>query len=254
MLPTHFPKLALVAHRGLATHYPENTWLALEQAILAEARVIEFDIQLSSDHVPVVIHDETLARTCGVVGKVGDFTAAELTALSCGYADRFAETFADITIDRLDTVVQQFSSYPDAFLLAELKEESVARFGLQVCMRGVYEALEPVRDRTCIISFASEVVTDARAHGWSTGWCVDDYDESSRAVADRVRPDMLLVDEVNLHSPADLWPGDWQWAAWEVVDPVRAAALMRLGVHHVETYDCAALAADPAVQAALKQA
>ena len=46
MLPTHFPKLALVAHRGLATHYPENTWLALEQAILAEARVIEFDIQL----------------------------------------------------------------------------------------------------------------------------------------------------------------------------------------------------------------
>ena len=37
---------------------------------MAEARVIEFDIQLSSDHVPAVIHDETLARTCGVVGKV----------------------------------------------------------------------------------------------------------------------------------------------------------------------------------------
>ena len=67
-------------------------------------------------------------------------------------------------------------------------------------------------------------------------------------------PFFVLVDEVNLHSPADLWPGDWQWAAWDVVDPVRAAALMRLGVHHVETYDCAALAADPAVQAALKQA
>lgn len=53
----------VVAHRGLSSLAPENTIAAFEQAYETGADFIEFDVHLSKDGVPVVIHDATLART-----------------------------------------------------------------------------------------------------------------------------------------------------------------------------------------------
>ena len=50
----------LVAHRGYALHYPENTLIGIEAAIRAGARYVEVDVQLSADKVPVLFHDRTL--------------------------------------------------------------------------------------------------------------------------------------------------------------------------------------------------
>ena len=60
------------AHRGFRSKYPENTILAFSKAVEAGAHGIEFDVHLSSDGIPVIIHDETLERTCGVFGFVKD--------------------------------------------------------------------------------------------------------------------------------------------------------------------------------------
>ncbi|MCH8856364.1 MAG: glycerophosphodiester phosphodiesterase, partial [Proteobacteria bacterium] len=43
-----------IAHRGWQGKYPENTYRAIAGAIDAGAKNVEFDIQLSSDHVPVL--------------------------------------------------------------------------------------------------------------------------------------------------------------------------------------------------------
>lgn len=70
----------LYAHRGLhdnETEAPENSMAAFSRAVEAGFG-IELDIQLTKDKVPVVFHDMTLKRICGVEGKVCDFTYDEL--------------------------------------------------------------------------------------------------------------------------------------------------------------------------------
>ncbi len=80
-----------VAHRGyhdLNKKIWENTLSAFSRAVEA-GFAIECDIQLSSDSVPMVFHDDTLERLCGIKGDVREKTAAELGLLAVGgTADR----------------------------------------------------------------------------------------------------------------------------------------------------------------------
>ncbi len=68
------------AHRGLfdnKTEAPENSLAAFRKAV-EEGYGIEWDVQLSKDKVPVVFHDKTLKRMCGIEGNVWDYTLSEL--------------------------------------------------------------------------------------------------------------------------------------------------------------------------------
>ena len=70
----------LYAHRGLHGNEgdaPENSMKAFEKAVHG-GYGMEMDIQLSKDGIPVVFHDFTLKRLCGVAGKVKDYTFREL--------------------------------------------------------------------------------------------------------------------------------------------------------------------------------
>ena len=53
---------------------------AFHHAALAHRAVLELDVRLSRDRVPIVVHDETVDRTTDGCGRVGDLTAAELRA------------------------------------------------------------------------------------------------------------------------------------------------------------------------------
>lgn len=70
-----------VAHRGLNNAYPENTLLAFEMACLAGYKVIELDIQPTSDGHLVVHHDLTVDRMTNGTGNVAAKTLAEIQAL-----------------------------------------------------------------------------------------------------------------------------------------------------------------------------
>lgn len=79
MLKT-LPKI--IAHRGASLSAPENTMAAFIKAYHMGAQMFECDVQLSRDHVPVIIHDDTVDRTTKSHGIVYDFSYAELSALS----------------------------------------------------------------------------------------------------------------------------------------------------------------------------
>ena len=66
------------AHRGLHNEsFPENSLGAFRNAV--EHRYgIELDIQLSKDKIPMVFHDATLNRVCGIDGKLAEYTCEEL--------------------------------------------------------------------------------------------------------------------------------------------------------------------------------
>lgn len=70
----------LYAHRGLhdnRSQAPENSMAAFRKAVEA-GYGIEMDVQLTADKVPVIFHDFTLARVCGVQGYVKDYTFKQL--------------------------------------------------------------------------------------------------------------------------------------------------------------------------------
>lgn len=79
------------AHRGLhdnKTDAPENSMKAFRKAVDA-GYGIELDVQLTKDRIPVVFHDESLKRVCGVDGNVRDYTYEELQQFSlCGSKER----------------------------------------------------------------------------------------------------------------------------------------------------------------------
>lgn len=70
-----------IGHRGAKGHLPENTLASFEKAIAFGVDMIELDVRLSSDKIPMVIHDETIDRTTSKTGLVTDYSAKELQAL-----------------------------------------------------------------------------------------------------------------------------------------------------------------------------
>lgn len=79
-----WPVSPLIAHRCGGALAPENTLAGLRVAAGLGCRAVEFDVMLSADGVPVLIHDETLERTTDGRGRVCDHTAAELARLDAG--------------------------------------------------------------------------------------------------------------------------------------------------------------------------
>ena len=79
----------VVAHRGLASKYPENTLVGIRAALSAGVRFLEVDLQLSADGVAFVHHDWETLRTCGLEGTIGERSAEELSTLSASYSERF---------------------------------------------------------------------------------------------------------------------------------------------------------------------
>src|SRR6185503_14444987 len=74
----------ILGHRGASAVAPENTLAAFSRAMSDGADGIEFDVRLSRDGVPVVIHDANLNRTAGVARRVSDLTAKELQEIDVG--------------------------------------------------------------------------------------------------------------------------------------------------------------------------
>lgn len=70
-----------IGHRGAKGHGTENTIASFQKALELGVDMIELDVCISKDFIPVVIHDSTVNRTTTSKGKVTDFTAQELQHL-----------------------------------------------------------------------------------------------------------------------------------------------------------------------------
>ncbi|MBQ8804493.1 MAG: glycerophosphodiester phosphodiesterase [Tyzzerella sp.] len=140
------------AHRGLfdnASDAPENSLKAIRKAVEA-GYGIEFDVQLSKDDVPVVFHDASLKRMCGVDGKVWEYTLEELQKMKLVDSDETIPTFKKV----LETVGGKVP------LIIEYKME---RAGTKVCELG-NALLEKYEGPYCIESFHPFAVKWYRDH------------------------------------------------------------------------------------------
>jgi glycerophosphoryl diester phosphodiesterase len=71
----------VVAHRGASATEPDNTLVAFEAAIAAGADAVELDVRLTSDGVPVILHDADVSGSTDGSGFVHEMTLAEVKRL-----------------------------------------------------------------------------------------------------------------------------------------------------------------------------
>ena len=79
-----WPYPRLIAHRGAGKSAPENTLSAMRHGARQGYRMFEYDVKLSRDQVPVLLHDATLDRTSNAVGAVAKYSFNELIQFDYG--------------------------------------------------------------------------------------------------------------------------------------------------------------------------
>lgn len=97
-----------IAHRGLYNDLiKENTIMAFDNAFNNGYDGIEFDVRLTKDKVPVIIHDSFLSRVYSIKGLVKDYNYQELLDLN-------------LEIPSLEEVINR---YNNKIMIIELKEK-----------------------------------------------------------------------------------------------------------------------------------
>ena len=119
----------LIAHRGFSSDAPENTLAAFDLALESGFDNIELDAQLTSDGVPVVIHDSTLDRTTDGTGPVAEATLEEISRLEagCRFADASGEgRYAGERVPTLGGVLARYAGRAHFHLELKSEEQELA--------------------------------------------------------------------------------------------------------------------------------
>lgn len=120
-----------MAHQGGERESPSNTLFAYERALAAGADMLEMDVNITKDGVPVVMHDTHLGRLCARDVNVVDVTVAQLKSYdaACTWPEYKGIatgqktpppgfTAADFQVPTLEEVLRR---YPDVLLNIEIK-------------------------------------------------------------------------------------------------------------------------------------
>ena len=108
-----------IAHRGFASKAPENTFASFDTAIENNFLYIETDVQLTSDNIPVIIHDEKVDRTSDGKGKVSEKTLTDIKKLDAG--SWFGSKYKNEKIPTLSELLKKYNN--KIHLVLELKSD-----------------------------------------------------------------------------------------------------------------------------------
>ncbi|HKG47015.1 MAG TPA: glycerophosphodiester phosphodiesterase family protein [Pyrinomonadaceae bacterium] len=128
----------IIGHRGASAVAPENTMAAFREALAVGADGIEFDVRLTRDGVPIIIHDSTLRRTGGLPHPIAELTWTEISRVDVG--SWFAGSFANETVPSLAELFTLFQSN-NSTLYLEMKCDSPSeqRPLVEACVRSIHE-------------------------------------------------------------------------------------------------------------------
>ncbi len=205
-----WPYSRIIAHRCGGALAPENTLAGLRIAARLGCRAVEFDVMLSRDGVPVLIHDETLERTTNGAGYVAETDLAALRQLDAGVSHAPA-----FTGEPLPTLAEAIAACDEFGLIANIE-------------------IKPARGFELATGAAVALLTKKLWRG-GTPPLLSSFSEDALAAAALAAPQLpraLLVNEV---------PGDWAQrlrrhgavavhCAAARFDAQRAAALAAVGI------------------------
>ena len=236
----------LIAHRGEPVTWPENSLAGYRAVLQAGATLIETDVQITADGIAVLNHDPSVLKTTGTDLPVAETDYATLRALSAGYPDRFDRRYPDLTITRLDELVDLLRGWPDSRVFVELKQASLTTHGIASVVDTVMDIVEPILSQVILISFNHDALTHAvNNHAVPIGWVLQEWSEASQHMATSLAPDYLFVNRNRLPATTEpLWDGSWQWVVYTVNDADEIPAFIEQGFQLVETDEISKLLTD----------
>ena len=225
----------LVAHRGYAARFPENTRLALAAAIAEGARYLEVDVQLSRDGVPVLFHDANGARLCGVPLVIGEESYETLTGLSVFAPARFGERFRGTPLARLQELADLLAEHPHVSAFVEIKPDTLQYFDAVYVVAAICEVLSQVSAQVVLISFALELLEVVRNRGLRLGVIAQRYAELTRPEVTALHPEYRFCDLTGLPE-GTLAAADVDLIVYEVPSVAVARGLQARGLSWFETF------------------
>jgi len=157
MIPSQFLRKEnrplCIAHRGASLLAPENTLASFAKAVELGADLIEFDVQLTHDEVPVVFHDAGLERTTDNWGDL-DTTPLEVLRL-CDAGKWFSPSFKGEKVPTLEETIHALNG--KALMMMELKHHKESNTML---VDSVLKLIQQtgVQDQTLIVSYDLEIL------------------------------------------------------------------------------------------------
>jgi glycerophosphoryl diester phosphodiesterase len=227
----------LIAHRGWRNRYPENTLPAIEAAILAGARHIEIDIQLTADGIPVLSHDHLLNRLSNSNTNINHCSFSQLQSLSAYEPERFGDRFLSTGFFSLEDCIKLIERHAQITLYVELKRQSIHAFGPNKMLETVMPMLQNIRQRCFLISFDSAILHTAVKQGWQNiAPVLLSYQQAFEADIERLAPPLLFCDNdmLNARQPVAALP--YPAAVYEIGDYGQAQAMLMQGAALVETF------------------
>lgn len=236
---------AVVAHRGAPRVRPENTLSSFEEALRLGARIVELDVRLTADAVPIVLHDAFADRTTDGNGPVHELSAAEVARLNAGTAERpepvptLADALALLSGRAAAAIEIKVLPGEPSF---DPSDDSIVTATMALLDRSGFEG--PV----LILSFhaawieAAKVIAPRMPTGFLTS--VVSTDEAMAYVAsaghDMVLPRADLLAAAGPSFVAAVHAAGRRVGTWTVDDPAEIASLLDRGVDAVASNDVAA--------------
>lgn len=158
-------KVTAIAHRGVSSYAPENTFAAFDLAVDMGIYDIELDVQFTSDSRIIVIHDETLDRTTDSTGLVSELTLDQIKLLDAG--SWFDEKFSGEKIPTLDEVFDRYKAKLRFHI--EIKSKEAEGLASRTCDLVRKYGLE---EKMTITSFWKQWLIESRNYApeVATGW------------------------------------------------------------------------------------
>lgn len=134
-------KIIVEGHRGYCAKYPENTLISFTKALELGVDAIEFDVWLTSDKVPVLMHDGNAMRTCGEYKELRNMTLKEVKELEPCYVEKFGNKYKGMgiqvpTLEELLLLCKE--KRPDIKLGVEIKEYTEENVDITVALLKKY--------------------------------------------------------------------------------------------------------------------
>ena len=135
----NYDGLAVMAHRGGSLEAPENTIESFNYSLEIGSDIIETDIQLSSDGVPYIFHDDDLKRIPGIEKNFNELLSSEIDELNI---------FGDCKIPTLEETLKQF---PSTKFQIDFKTDEVVDPAIKIINK-----LPHIKKNLCVASFSSQ--------------------------------------------------------------------------------------------------
>lgn len=230
-----YPKL--IAHRGGGKLAPENTLAAMRAGHQYGYKMVEYDVKLSHDLVPILMHDSTLERTTNADGLASERSLTALLQLDAG--SWHSQDFAGEKIPTLEQIARYTQEKGIASNI-EIKptpgdeRRTAERIANEAARLWAGQPIPPL-----LSSFSLDSLAAARAvqPDLPMGWITSELKEGwQTAIADLNLVSLhLRHDKVTPELISQIHRMGLRLAVWTVNDPLKAEELLNWGVDAVIT-------------------